>query len=90
MIIFGVIGYLMRKYKYDAPPMVLGFILGTMMEESLRRSLLMSEGSPLIFFKHPISAVTVLFAIFMLASSAIPTLRKKRATVEKIVSESEP
>jgi putative tricarboxylic transport membrane protein len=89
MIIFGIIGYLMRKYKYDAPPLVLALVLGPMMEESLRRSLLMSQGSPLIFFQRPISALIILTAIFMLVSSLIPGFRKKRGKIEKIVSESE-
>jgi len=89
MIIFGIIGYLMRKYKYDAPPLVLALVLGPMMEESLRRSLLMSQGSPLIFFQRPISAVIIFFAIFLLLSSLIPGLRKKKEKIEKIVSESE-
>jgi putative tricarboxylic transport membrane protein len=89
MVIFGVVGYLMRKYKYDAPPLVLAFVLGPMMEEALRRSLLMSQGTPLIFFRRPISAVIILIAIFMLVSPLIPGLRKKREKVEKILSESE-
>jgi putative tricarboxylic transport membrane protein len=89
MIIFGIIGYLMRKYKYDAPPLVLALVLGPMMEESLRRSLLMSQGSPLIFFQCPISAIILLFAIFMLVSSLIPGLRRKREKIEKIISETE-
>jgi putative tricarboxylic transport membrane protein len=68
---------------------VLALVLGPMMEESLRKSLLMSGGSPFIFFQHPISAIILLFAIFMLASSLIPGLRRKREKIEKIVSESE-
>jgi len=90
MIIFGIIGYLMRKYKYDAPPLVLALVLGPMMEESLRRSLLMSQGSLLIFFQRPISALIILTAFFMLVSSLIPGFRKKKEKIEKIVSESEP
>ncbi len=89
MAIFGVFGYLMRKYKYDAPPLVLAFVLGPLMEEALRRSLLMSQGSPLIFFKRPISAVIMLIALFMLISPLIPGFRKRREKVEKILSESE-
>ena len=88
MIIFGIVGYLTRKYKYDAPPLVLALVLGPIMEESLRKSLLMSGGSPFIFFQHPISAIILLFAIFMLGSSLIPGLRKKKKEIEKIVSES--
>lgn len=84
MIIFGVIGYLMRKYKYDTPPLVLAFVLGPIMEASLRRSLLLSNGSPFIFFQRPISAGLLLVTFLMLLSSIIPTLKKKR---EKIAVE---
>jgi len=89
MIIFGIVGYLMRKYKYDAPPLVLALVLGPMMEESVRKSLLMSGGSPFIFFEHPISAIILLIAILMLVSSLIPGLKRKREKIEKIVSEGE-
>jgi putative tricarboxylic transport membrane protein len=89
MIIFGIIGYLMRKYRYDAPPLVLSLILGPMMEEALRRSLLMSQGSPLIFLQRPISAIIILLTMFMLISPLIPVLKRKKSKIEKIVSESE-
>jgi putative tricarboxylic transport membrane protein len=82
MIIFGFLGYLMRKYKYDTPPLVLAFVLGPIMEASLRRSLLLSNGSPLIFFQRPISIGLLLVTFLLLASSNIPALRRKR---EKIV-----
>ena len=84
MIIFGVLGYLMRKYKYDTPPLVLAFVLGPIMEASLRRSLLLSNGSPFIFFQRPISVGLLLVTFLMLLSSIIPTLKKRR---EKIVVE---
>jgi putative tricarboxylic transport membrane protein len=84
MIIFGVLGYLMRKYKYDTPPLVLAFVLGPIMEASLRRSLLLSNGSPFIFFQRPISAGLLLVTLLMLLSSIIPALKKRR---EKIVVE---
>ena len=85
MIIFGVVGYLMRKYKYDLPPLVLAYVLGPLMEQSLRRSLLLSDGSFLIFFSRPISALIMLIAFSLLFSSLIPGLKKKR---EKIALES--
>ena len=78
MIIFGIIGYLMRKYDYEAPPLVLAFVLGPRMEVSLRRSFLLSDGSPLIFFQRPISLGFMLVAIFLLASSVIPAIKKKK------------
>ena len=56
-IIFGIIGYLMRKFGYPIAPMVLATVLAQMLETSLQQSLLISQGSPLIFFTRPISAV---------------------------------
>jgi len=84
MIIFGILGYLMRKYKYDTPPLVLAFVLGPIMETSLRRSLLLSEGSPMIFFQRPISAGLMLMTFLLITSSMIPALRKRK---EKIALE---
>ena len=78
VIIFGIIGYLMRKYDYEAPLLVLAFVLGPRMEVSLRRSFLISDGSPLIFFQRPISLVFMLVAVFLLASSVIPAIKKKK------------
>jgi putative tricarboxylic transport membrane protein len=81
MIIFGIIGYVMRKYKYDAPPLVLAFVLCPIMEQSLRRSLLISNGSPLIFIQRPISAGIIVLVILLLLFPLIPRLRKKRETI---------
>jgi putative tricarboxylic transport membrane protein len=77
MIVFGVLGYLMRKYKYEGAPMVLAFVLGPMLENSLRQSLLLSDGSFMIFFTRPIAAGGMIIAILMLISGIIPQLRKK-------------
>jgi len=85
MMMFGVVGYVLRKYRYDLPPLILAFVLGPIMEASLRRSLLLSSGSPLIFITRPISAAFLLVAVFLLLSSALPDLRKKK---EKIITES--
>jgi putative tricarboxylic transport membrane protein len=82
MIIFGIIGYLMRKYKYDLPPMVLAFVLSPIMEKSLRRSLLISNGSPLIFLQRPISIGAIILVIFLLVFPLIPRLKRKK---EKLV-----
>ena len=55
MAAFGVIGYLLRKLQCEPAPLLLGFILGPMLEENFRRSLLVSSGDPSIFFTRPIS-----------------------------------
>jgi len=81
MIIFGIVGYLFRKYKYDTPSLVLAFVLGPMMEASLRRSLLLSNGNPFVFFQRPISVVFLVAAVVLVLSSVLPGLRKKRETI---------
>jgi len=84
MIFFGVIGYLMRKFEYEPAPLVLGFILGDILEESLRRSLIMADGNFLIFFKRPISAAFLGFALILLISNSIPFLKKRLKKLEKL------
>ncbi len=66
--LFGMVGYLLKRYEFEAAPLILGLVLGPMFENSLRRSLLMSEGSPFIFFQRPISAVFLLVAMVFLIS----------------------
>ncbi len=55
MLIFGVVGYLLRKFRYDAPPLVLALVLGGELEASLRQSLMMSQGDFSIFVQRPIT-----------------------------------
>jgi putative tricarboxylic transport membrane protein len=81
MLTFGVLGYLMRKYKFEGAPMVLAFVLGPMLETSLRQSLLLSDGSFLIFFTRPIAAGGMIVTLFMLISCLIPPLMKKRKLI---------
>jgi len=79
MIIFGLIGYLFKKFEYEGAPLVLALVLGPMMETALRRSLLLSAGDPTIFLTRPIAATLMLVSLFLLAYPMIPWLRKKRA-----------
>ena len=72
MSIFGVVGYLFKKFEYEPAPMVLAFVLGPLLDLNLRQALLMSEGSFLGFFTQPISAVTLGIAILLLLSSICP------------------
>ncbi|MCX6090142.1 MAG: tripartite tricarboxylate transporter permease [Candidatus Atribacteria bacterium] len=78
MIIFGLMGYIFRKFGYEAAPLILALVLGPIMEDSLRQSLLMSSGSPLIFFNRPISLVILIIAFLLLVFPLIPGLNKKR------------
>ena len=74
---FGVAGYLMRKFEYEVAPLVLGFILGGMLESNLRTSLIMSDGSVLIFFTRPISAAFLIFATLLMLSNFVPFLKRR-------------
>jgi TctA family transporter len=75
---FGLVGYVFRKLECEPAPMLLGFILGPMMEESLRRALLLSKGDPGIFFTRPISAVMLILAVVAMVVVLLPALQRKR------------
>jgi len=74
MIIFGIIGYLMKKFEYEPAPLVMAFVLSSTFESSFLRALLMSGGSFMIFFSRPISGILLAAALLMLFTSL---LRKK-------------
>ncbi|MEA3535858.1 tripartite tricarboxylate transporter permease [Rhizobium sp. CC-YZS058] len=78
MALFGVVGYLFRKLDVEPAPMLLAFILGPMMEEFLRRTLLFSKGDPSVLFTRPLSAGLLLIAAIMLLVVVLPSVRKKR------------
>ena len=81
MAIFGLAGYLFRKLECEPAPMLLGFILGPMMEEFLRRALLLSKGNPMVLVTRPISATMLVVAALVMVSVTLPALRKKREEV---------
>jgi TctA family transporter len=78
MALFGLFGYICAKFECEPAPMMLGFIIGPMMEEYLRRALLLSRSDPLVFMQRPISATMLVMAALALAVVLLPTLRKKR------------
>jgi len=77
----GILGYFFMKLGCEPAPLMLGFILGPMMEENLRRTLLLSMGDPTIFFTRPISAVLLAMAAALVVIVALPAISKKRETV---------
>jgi TctA family transporter len=78
MAIFGVLGYVCVKLECEPAPMILGFILGPLMEENLRRAMLLSRGDPTVFFTKPISAVFMIASLILLIVVALPAIRKRR------------
>jgi putative tricarboxylic transport membrane protein len=68
MILFGLVGYLLRKFDYEGAPLIMALVLGKTFENAFRQSLILSEGTFGIFFTRPISAVLLAIAIFLLLS----------------------
>jgi putative tricarboxylic transport membrane protein len=83
MLFFGVLGYLMKKFKYDGAPLVLAMVLGPLMDQSLRQSLLMSGGSGWIFFSRPICLVIFAAVAVIFLLPLIPLFGRLRKTVSE-------
>jgi putative tricarboxylic transport membrane protein len=81
MLIFGVFGYLARKYGFEVGPLVLAFVLGDIMEQALRQSLIGSDGSFLVFFQRPISCGALILAALLLLSNFLPSWRKRKSAL---------
>jgi len=78
---FGVVGFLWMKLKCPAAPMLLGFVLGPMMEENLRRALLMSRGDPSVFITQPISLGFLIATALIVVVMLMPALQKRRSNI---------
>ncbi len=78
MALFGLFGYICAKLEAEPAPMLLGFIIGPMMEEYLRRALLLSHSDPLVFVQRPISATMLGLAVAAMVVVMLPAFRKKR------------
>jgi putative tricarboxylic transport membrane protein len=78
LILFGGLGYVLRKLRFEIAPFVLALVLGPLLEENLRQSLVLSGGKISIFFTQPISLIFLLITFFLLSTFAIPRLKKRR------------
>jgi putative tricarboxylic transport membrane protein len=78
MGVFGVIGYIFRKVGMEPGPLILAFVLGPILERSIRQALLMSAGSPAIFFTRPISGTLMVGLILFIAFQVFRNVRKQR------------
>ena len=78
MALFAAFGYILYKFGCEPAPLVLGFILGPVMEENLRRSLVISRGDPMVFLERPISAVLLAMTVAVIALIVLPQFRKTR------------
>jgi putative tricarboxylic transport membrane protein len=78
---FGLVGYWLIKHDFEPAPLLLGMVLGPLMEENLRRALLISRGDVTVFFTRPLSAYLLQIAIFLLVIALLPNIRKRRDEV---------
>ncbi|HSR10166.1 MAG TPA: tripartite tricarboxylate transporter permease [Thermodesulfobacteriota bacterium] len=78
MIIFGVAGYLMKKYRYEPAPLILALVLGPTFENGFRQSLILANGNPLIFLTRPLSAVFVIASLLLLLSPVLLSLAGRK------------
>jgi len=76
--VFGLIGYMFYKLRCEPAPLILGFILGPMMEENLRRAMLLSRGDATVFFTRPLSLALLVVAAVLVVIVALPNIKKKR------------
>lgn len=78
---FGLLGYVFVKLKCEPAPLMLGFVLGPMMEENVRRAMLMARGDATTFLTRPLSAALLIAAVALLIVVALPTIQKEREEV---------
>jgi TctA family transporter len=78
MALFGLIGYVLVKLDCEPAPLLLGFVLGPMLEEYLRRAMVLSRGDATVFFTRPLSLALLLVAAGVLALVLLPAVRAKR------------
>jgi TctA family transporter len=79
--LFGVFGFVCVKLGFPPAPMLLGYVLGPMMEENLRRSMLMSGGDPSVFVTRPLSLVFIIATVLILTVMVAPAVRARRMEI---------
>jgi putative tricarboxylic transport membrane protein len=78
MALFGLVGYALIKLDFEPAPLLLGFVLGPMLEENLRRAMLLSRGDATVFVTQPLSLGLLLVSLGLLTAVLLPNIRSKR------------
>ncbi len=84
MLVLGVAGFFLKKFKYEMAPLVLAYILGPMAENALRQSLIISQGSFLIFLSRPLTLISLLIALFLTVAPLLPFIGRRRGIIAKL------
>jgi putative tricarboxylic transport membrane protein len=79
--LFGVLGIVWRILEFSPIPVMLGFVLGPMLEENLRRALQVSNGNPMVFVTRPISLVFIVITVLILIVMVLPVVRRRRGDI---------
>jgi TctA family transporter len=79
--LFGVFGFICMKLGFPLAPMLLGYVLGPMMEENLRRSMLQAGGDPTVFVTRPLSLVFIVATVLILLAMVVPAVRRRREVI---------
>ena len=78
---FGLMGYVLIKLRCEPAPLLLGFVLGPMLEENLRRAMILGRGDATVFLTRPISLTLLVLTVLVLVVVLLPSIRKKRDEV---------
>jgi TctA family transporter len=81
IILFGILGYLLIRFGCEPAPLLLGFVLGPLLEEHFRRAMIISRGDAMIFFTRPISATLLALALLAVVLAMLPAIRRRRDEV---------
>jgi putative tricarboxylic transport membrane protein len=76
--LFGFVGYVLYKLGFEPAPLLIGFVLGRLLEEKLRQALTLSRGNLMVFLERPVSASLLVVALVVFAVALVPNLKKKR------------
>jgi TctA family transporter len=76
--VIGVLGYVLVKLECEPAPLLLGYVLGPLLEENLRRALLIARGDPTVFFTRPLSAVFMIATVLIFVVMVLPAARRMR------------
>jgi putative tricarboxylic transport membrane protein len=77
-VLFGFVGYVLIKLRCEPAPLLIGFVLGPMLEEYLRRALVISRGNPMVLIERPVSAVLLLIGAVALLAMLLPQIRRRK------------
>ena len=78
LILFGILGYAMRRFQFPAGPMIIGFILGPLLEASFDQTMTLSDGSFMIFLQRPVAVALLLLTVAAVASIVRARLRRSK------------